>query len=88
MSQRIVYQNSSVFLAQYSDLRLIFFNSICLLRKAKELETTIKERTYDFAGEAVTVKEEIRNKRRSLASTLGLDRYHLHYTYIVFVNET
>lgn len=47
---------------------------LLLNRKAKELETTIKEKTYDFAGEAVTVREQIKSKRKSLASTLGLDK--------------
>ncbi|KAL5262596.1 hypothetical protein ACHWQZ_G008110 [Mnemiopsis leidyi] len=48
--------------------------AVPIKRKAKELETTIKEKTYDFAGEAVTVREEIKSKRKSLASTLGLDK--------------
>ena len=46
------------------------------------METTIREKTYDFAGEAVTIREEVKSgmieemksKRKSLASTFGLDR--------------
>lgn len=47
--------------------------AVPIKRKAKEFETTIKEKTYDFAGEKVTVREEIKSKRRSIASTFGLD---------------
>lgn len=43
-------------------------------RNAEKIVSAAKETTYDFAGEAVTIKEEIRNKRRSIVSTLGLDR--------------
>ena len=57
-------------------------NQLYFNRKAKEFETTIKEKTYDFAGEKVTVREEIKSKRRSIASTFGLDRYGQHYTLV------
>ena len=65
-----------------NDKSIISFNHTQLYfnRKAKEFETTIKEKTYDFAGEKVTVREEIKSKRRSIASTFGLDRYGQYYT--------
>ena len=67
-----------------NDKSIISFNHTQLYfnRKAKEFETTIKEKTYDFAGEKVTVREEIKSKRRSIASTFGLDRYGQYYTLV------